>query len=118
MYKVKASSTKGFVVNGITEDILYVMDKDKKLGTTPVGYVVVGMTGCAMMCVRGYYLKKGLKEILIKADVTYDENFILNIHIDKEITENEKLEVIEYIKDKCTVSKMLNREIAYNILGK
>lgn len=118
MYKVKASTTKGFVVNGITEDILYVMDKDKKLGTTPVGYVVVGMTGCALMCARGYYLKKGIKDILISADTIYEDKFTLNIHIDKVIDDVEIKEVIEYIKERCTVSKMLSKEIEYIIQGK
>lgn len=118
MYEVKASTTKGFVVNGITEEMLYVMDKDKKLGTTPVGYVVIGMSGCALMCARGYYLKKGIKELLIKVDTTYEDKFTLKIYIDKVIDDVEIKEVIAYIKEHCTVSKMLSKEIEYIIQGK
>ena len=118
MYKVEAKTNTGFIVKATTEDFLYEMDKDKKLGTTPVGYVVVALSGCALMCVRGYYLRKGIKDIEIKSNLEYDGSFKFDIEIDKEIIEVEASEIKEYIKKYCTVSQMLNKEISYKIIGK
>ena len=118
MYKVKGITKKDFVVKANTEDFSYLLDKDKFFGTTPVGYVVVGMTSCALMCVRGYYIKQKLANIYVEADVVYDGKFVLNIKVDKKLVEGEKEEIVEYIKKYCTVSKMLATEIEYNIEGK
>lgn len=118
MYRVKAQTKSGFLVKAECENFEYLMDKEKKSGTTPVGYVVTALSGCALMCVRGFYFKKGMKEVSVDSIVTYDEKFLVNIFIDKEVSEEEKGEVVSYINKNCTVSKMLNKEIVYSIRGK
>lgn len=118
MYSVNAKCESGFSVISETEGFEYLMDKEKKSGTTPVGYVVSALSGCALMCVRGFYIKKGVRDVSISAALTYDEKFLVNISIDKEVNEEEKGEIVSYINKNCTVSKMLNKEIRYSIRGK
>lgn len=60
MYEVKSISENGFYVTANSDNADYVMDKEKLNGTTPVGVVNVAISGCAIMCVRGYYLRKKL----------------------------------------------------------
>lgn len=120
MYSAKLKSKKDFIVKASTLDFSYIMDRDKELGTTPVGHLVVALGGCALMCVRGYYIRQGIKDLLIETEVEYEKEFTVKININKEVLEEEKPAIIEYIHKYCTVSQLLTKEVAINfeIIGK
>lgn len=113
MYEVKSKCENLFEINSEVDGFIYSADRNKNIGTTPVGIFTVALTNCALMCVRGYYLKKGDKTVVIESNATLDGfNYVNNIKIAKEVSEDEKLEIIKYINDYCTVSKMLSSEMS------
>lgn len=121
MYEVKSNSQKGFKVIGVCENTIYPMDKSLNEGTTPVGVLTVALSGCVIMCVRGYYLKRQMPDVLIDAQLIYDSNkFDIKVTVDTTVNEKEKEEIIQYIEKYCTVGKMLDKGIikVYEIIGK
>lgn len=112
MYKVKTVCSKDFLVESNIDNKTYFMDLNREEGTTPMGVLNVALSGCVIMCVRGYFLKKKIKDVEINLENTYEnEKFIINISLNREVNEIEKKEIFAYIKEKCTVSKMLKESI-------
>lgn len=112
MYITKGICREGFIVKTDTDGFAYNMDKEKKEGSTPVGLLSSALTGCVAMCVRGYYLKKGLKDVSIQVISEVEQTKIsVYVYVDKDFDEIEEKEVFEYVDKMCTVSKMLSKDI-------
>ena len=114
MYKTKALSEAGWLVNSNTDGFSYTMDRKKRFGTTPVGVLSSALSGCVTMCVRGYCIVNKLDGIVIETEVdTNVDDFIIEvrININKDVENDEVNKIVEYVKDKCTVSQMLSTNI-------
>ena len=114
MYKTKALSEAGWLVNSNTDGFSYTMDRKKRFGTTPVGVLSSALSGCVTMCVRGYCIVNKLDGIVIETEVdTNVDDFTIEvrININKEVENDEVNKIVEYVKDKCTVSQMLSSDI-------
>ena len=114
MYKTKALSEAGWLVNSNTDGFSYTMDRKKRFGTTPVGVLSSALSGCVTMCVRGYCIVNKLDGIVIETEVdTNVDDFTIEvrININKEVENDEVKKIVEYVKDKCTVSQMLSTNI-------
>lgn len=114
MYKTKALSEAGWLVNSNTDGFSYTMDRKKRFGTTPVGVLSSALSGCVTMCVRGYCIVNKLDGIVIETEVdTNVDDFTIEvrININKDIENDEVSKIVEYVKDKCTVSQMLSTNI-------
>ncbi len=117
MYKTKALSEAGWLVNSNTDGFSYTMDRKKRFGTTPVGVLSSALSGCVTMCVRGYCIVNKLDGIVIETEVdTNVDDFTIEvrININKDVENDEVNKIVEYVKDKCTVSQMLSSNIAIN----
>lgn len=117
MYKTKALSEAGWLVNSNTDGFSYTMDRKKRFGTTPVGVLSSALSGCVTMCVRGYCIVNKLDGIVIETEVdTNVDDFTIEvrININKEVENDEVKKIVEYVKDKCTVSQMLSSNIVVN----
>lgn len=114
MYKTKALSEAGWLVNSNTDGFSYTMDRKKRFGTTPVGVLSSALSGCVTMCVRGYCIVNKLDGIVIETEVdTNVDDFTIEvrININKDVENDEVSKIVEYVKDKCTVSQMLSTNI-------
>lgn len=114
MYKTKALSEAGWLVNSNTDGFSYTMDRKKRFGTTPVGVLSSALSGCVTMCVRGYCIVNKLDGIVIETEVdTNVDDFTIEvrININKDVENDEVNKIVEYVKDKCTVSQMLSTNI-------
>ena len=114
MYKTKALSEAGWLVNSNTDGFSYTMDRKKRFGTTPVGVLSSALSGCVTMCVRGYCIVNKFDGIVIETEVdTNVDDFTIEvrININKDVENNEVNKIVEYVKDKCTVSQMLSSDI-------
>ena len=114
MYKTKALSEAGWLVNSNTDGFSYTMDRKKRFGTTPVGVLSSALSGCVTMCVRGYCIVNKLDGIVIETEVDAnvdDFTIEVRININKEVENDEVKKIVEYVKDKCTVSQMLSTNI-------
>lgn len=112
MYKSKTNCKKNFLVVSEIDNTKYELSLDQKNGTTPMGLLNVALSGCVIMCVKGYYLKKGIKDLEVNIENVYEnEKYVIDIYVEKEVDEKEKQEVLEYIKLKCSVSKMLKESV-------
>ena len=117
MYKTKALSEAGWLVNSNTDGFSYTMDRKKRFGTTPVGVLSSALSGCVTMCVRGYCIVNKLDGIVIETEVdTNVDDFTIEvrININKDVENDEVNKIVEYVKDKCTVSQMLSSNIVVN----
>ncbi|WP_455514669.1 OsmC family protein [Pseudostreptobacillus sp.] len=114
MYKTKALSEAGWLVNSNTDGFSYTMDRKKRFGTTPVGVLSSALSGCVTMCVRGYCIVNKFDGIVIETEVdTNVDDFTIEvrININKDVENDEVNKIVEYVKDKCTVSQMLSSDI-------
>lgn len=114
MYKTKALSEAGWLVNSNTDGFSYTMDRKKRFGTTPVGVLSSALSGCVTMCVRGYCIVNKFDGIVIETEVdTNVDDFTIEvrININKDVENDEVSKIVEYVKDKCTVSQMLSTNI-------
>ena len=114
MYTTRAKCDKGFIVNSNTDGFSYTMDRKKRFGTTPVGVLSSALSGCVTMCVRGYCIVNKLDGIVIETEVdTNVDDFTIEvrININKDVENDEVSKIVEYVKDKCTVSQMLSSDI-------
>lgn len=114
MYKTKALSEAGWLVNSNTDGFSYTMDRKKRFGTTPVGVLSSALSGCVTMCVRGYCIINKFDGIVIETEVdTNVDDFTIEvrININKDVENDEVNKIVEYVKDKCTVSQMLSSDI-------
>ena len=114
MYKTKALSEAGWLVNSNTDVFSYTMDRKKRFGTTPVGVLSSALSGCVTMCVRGYCIVNKFDGIVIETEVdTNVDDFTIEvrININKDVENDEVNKIVEYVKDKCTVSQMLSSDI-------
>lgn len=114
MYKTKALSEAGWLVNSNTDGFSYTMDRKKRFGTTPVGVLSSALSGCVTMCVRGYCIVNKLDGIVIETEVdTNVDDFTIEvrININKDVENDKVNKIVEYVKDKCTVSQMLSSDI-------
>ncbi len=114
MYKTKALSEAGWLVNSNTDGFSYTMDRKKRFGTTPVGVLSSALSGCVTMCVRGYCIVNKFDGIVIETEVdTNVDDFTIEvrININKDVENDEVSKIVEYVKDKCTVSQMLSSDI-------
>lgn len=114
MYKTKALSEAGWLVNSNTDGFSYTMDRKKRFGTTPVGVLSSALSGCVTMCVRGYCIVNKFDGIVIETEVdTNVDDFTIEvrININKDVENDEVNKIVEYVKDKCTVSQMLSTNI-------
>ena len=114
MYKTKALSEAGWLVNSNTDGFSYTMDRKKRFGTTPVGVLSSALSGCVTMCVRGYCIVNKFDGIVIETEVdTNVDDFTIEvrININKDVENDEVNKLVEYVKDKCTVSQMLSSDI-------
>lgn len=116
MYQAKIRTKKGFVAKASTLDFTYIMDKEKELGTTPGGHLVMALAGCVTMCVRGYYIKKERSDsVYIETDITFEKEFKLTVNIDREVLEDEKPAILEHIEKYCVVSQLLRKDVVIDI---
>ena len=114
MYKTKALSEAGWLVNSNTDGFSYTMDRKKRFGTTPVGVLSSALSGCVTMCVRGYCIVNKFDVIVIETEVDNnvdDFTIEVRININKDVENDEVNKIVEYVKDKCTVSQMLSSDI-------
>ncbi len=114
MYKTKALSEAGWLVNSNTDGFSYTMDRKKRFGTTPVGVLSSALSGCVTMCVRGYCIVNKFDGIVIETEVdTNVDDFTIEvrININKDVENDEVSKIVKYVKDKCTVSQMLSTNI-------
>ena len=119
MYKTKALSEAGWLVNSNTDGFSYTMDRKKRFGTTPVGVLSSALSGCVTMCVRGYCIVNKFDGIVIETEVdTNVDDFTIEvrININKDVENDEVNKIVEYVKDKCTVSQMLSSDIKISYL--
>ncbi|VWL84835.1 OsmC family protein [Oceanivirga miroungae] len=118
MYKSKTTVSEEFLVKSVIDGGEYKASLNRKESTTPMGILNVALSACIIMCVRGYYIKNRIKgvKIEIENEYEYTENkYDIEILVSKKIDEKEIQGIKEYIKEKCSVSKMLKEEIKLNI---
>lgn len=115
LYITKARLDEDFIVKSNTNNFDYNMDKSQNLGTTPVGVLCSALSGCFIMCVKGYYFRKKL-DVVIEYESNYENRvFTIDITVDKEINKEIRDEIYSYIEKYCTVSQMLAPDIIKNV---
>lgn len=122
MYKTKAKIENELEVISNTNDFEYLMDysstsnKDLK-GTSPVGLLSSALSGCILMVLKGYYLRKGIKDVKIYYNSTLEDKvFNILLEINKEISVEEEFEMRKALKERCNVSNMLSKDVVINIV--
>lgn len=122
MYIGKGSTTNGFIVDANVNDFNFTLDKDKELGTTPVGFFTIAILGCVAMSARGYFIKfhkKNDVDIDVEAKVNTDSFNVeewkieIDMVVDFDLKENEEQEVYNYVKKVCTVSKLITDKVEF-----
>ena len=97
MYKTKALSEAGWLVNSNTDGFSYTMDRKKRFGTTPVGVLSSALSGCVTMCVRGYCIVNKFDGIVIETEVdTNVDDFTIEvrININKDVEKNQVNKIV------------------------
>lgn len=122
MYITKGETLEKYKVKTTTNDFEYFLDYGKDaIGLSPVGHLNIALVGCISMVVKSYFYNMGINDV--KVDVISKlepTNIEVEVNIDTEVSENEKERIIKYMEERCTVYKMLSKDIKITkkVLGK
>ncbi|CAM3187681.1 OsmC family protein [Streptobacillus felis] len=113
MYITKGKSLEKYEVTTETNGSVYNMDykKVEPIGTSPVGLLNSALVGCIIMGIKSYYNIMGI-DVKVEVESRLDGmNIDMDIQIDTEISEAELERLLVFIDEKCTVSKMLSKDV-------
>ncbi|WP_064610232.1 OsmC family protein [Streptobacillus moniliformis] len=113
MYITKGESIKGYEVSTETNGSVYNMDYKKlnPIGTSPVGLLNSALVGCIIMVIRSYFSIMGM-DVKVEAISKLDGmNIKMDIKLDIEVSEAEIQRILAYVEEKCTVHKMISKEV-------
>ncbi|ACZ00623.1 OsmC family protein [Streptobacillus moniliformis] len=113
MYITKGESIKGYEVSTETNGSVYNMDYKKlnPIGTSPVGLLNSALVGCIIMVIRSYFSIMGM-DVKVEAISKLDGmNIEMDIKLDIEVSEAEIQRILAYVEEKCTVHKMISKEV-------
>ncbi|MGT2928638.1 OsmC family protein [Streptococcus dentasini] len=81
-----------------------------------VSLLNVALASCVTMCIQGYFKRYENIDSLpirVKSDLDYDAGrFALELDIDRNLTNQDRSDIVAYINEKCRVSKLLRENIA------
>lgn len=124
-YSVNANLEKGFDVISKTSNNNEYLLKMQENQDGPMDLFTVALSGCILMCAKGYFFRKyETLDLKIDLDLTvnYDEKICLaNINVNYEnFTDEDRQGILENIKLRCKISHLIknNVELKYIINGK
>ncbi|MDC4459542.1 OsmC family protein, partial [Acinetobacter baumannii] len=92
---------------------VYNMDYNSKdpIGTSPVGVLNSALIGCIIMVIRSYFFTMQL-DVNVEVESRIDGmNIEMDIKLDTEVSEAEIERILAFVAEKCTVHKMLSKEV-------